>query len=45
LLADAIGYREGLWLAAAGFVVTALAIGLTPMRDARTERDAAQSGP
>jgi MFS family permease len=45
LLADAIGYREGLWLAAAGFVVTALAIGLTPMRDARTERDAAQSAP
>ncbi|HEY3798583.1 MAG TPA: MFS transporter [Caulobacteraceae bacterium] len=41
LLADAIGYRQALWLAAAGFVVVALAVSFTPLREARLEPDPA----
>ncbi|HEY1752481.1 MAG TPA: MFS transporter [Caulobacteraceae bacterium] len=37
LLADAIGYRQALWLAVAGFVLVALSLSLTPLRDARIE--------
>jgi MFS family permease len=37
LLADSIGYRQALSLAAAGFVLTALALALTPLRHARLE--------
>jgi MFS family permease len=40
LLADAIGYRQALWLAAAGFVVVALTLILTPLREARIEPEA-----
>lgn len=40
LMADAIGYRQGLYVAAAGFVVVAAAVRLTPMWGARTEVDA-----
>ena len=37
LLADAIGYREVLWLAAAGFILVAVSLVLTPLRSARIE--------
>lgn len=40
LAADAIGYRQGLWLAASGFAVVALAVRATPLWGARTEVDA-----
>lgn len=41
LLADAIGYRQALWLAVAGFVLVALSLSVTPLRDARIEPDPA----
>jgi predicted MFS family arabinose efflux permease len=37
LLADTIGYRQALYLAAAGFVLVALSLSLTPLRYARLE--------
>ncbi len=40
LVADAIGYRQGLWLAASGFAVVALAVRARPLWGARTEVDA-----
>lgn len=39
LLADAIGYRPALWIAVAGFILVALSLSLTPLRDARLEPD------
>ncbi len=44
LLADAIGYRQALWLASAGFVVVALAVRLTPLWTARVDAGSAESG-